>query len=233
MSSVVDASYARRAVSPETIEAVAAPVVEVAHSPDAAGQPNVQDKISIVQGDHTPSDSVRVDPAVSRRLPPQFDLGMLLSGLLFVMIGGCALAVATSYPIGSAARMGPGFFPTLISVCLIGVGALIAAGSWFATGEAISRIRARAPGLLLGSLLLFALAIDRLGLILASLLAVLVGGLAVPDSRWRGLLVLAAGLTAFAWLVFVKLLVHRFRSSNHIRRPGRAYRTKCGRRDGG
>jgi lactoylglutathione lyase len=27
-------------------------------------------------------------------------------------------------------------------------------------------------------------------------------------------------------------LVHRFRGSNHIRRPGRAYRTKYGRRDG-
>ncbi len=28
-------------------------------------------------------------------------------------------------------------------------------------------------------------------------------------------------------------LVQRFRDSNHIRRPDRAYRTKCGRRDGG
>jgi hypothetical protein len=30
----------------------------------------------------------------------------------------------------------------------------------------------------------------------------------------------------------IRLLVHRFRGSNHIRRPGRAYRTKYGRRDG-
>ncbi len=206
MSFVVDASYARRAVSPEAIEPAAAPVVEVGHPQDAAGQPSAQDKISIVKVDHTPSDGIRPDAAVSSNLLRRYDLGNLLSGLLLVMIGAGALAVATFYPIGSAARMGPGFFPTLISACLIGVGALIAAGSRFAAGEAISRIRARAPALLLGSLLLFGVAIDRLGLILASLLAVLVGGLAVPDSQWRGLLVLAAGLTAFAWLIFVKLL---------------------------
>jgi hypothetical protein len=30
-----------------------------------------------------------------------------------------------------------------------------------------------------------------------------------------------------------QVLVQRFRDSNHIRRPDRAYRTKCGRRDGG
>ncbi|SRR6266446_2139189 len=31
----------------------------------------------------------------------------------------------------------------------------------------------------------------------------------------------------------IRHLVQRFRDSNHIRRPDRAYRTKCGRRDGG
>jgi hypothetical protein len=44
------------------------------------------------------------------------------AGLLFTGIGTFALVVGTNYPIGTTTRVGPGYFPLLLSVILIGLG---------------------------------------------------------------------------------------------------------------
>jgi hypothetical protein len=57
------------------------------------------------------------------------------AGLLFVAFGVVALVMAQSYSIGTAARMGPGYFPRLLGILLIGLGAV----------QAIVGIRTSAP----------------------------------------------------------------------------------------
>ena len=52
----------------------------------------------------------------------------------------------------------------------------------------------------------FAFAVTHLGFVVASLWLVIAGSLADPGGRWRTVLLLAAGLTAFGALVFVKAL---------------------------
>ncbi len=48
------------------------------------------------------------------------------SGIMFVALGvGFALG-ATNYSMGTAARMGPGYFPFWLGVCLAGLGAIVA-----------------------------------------------------------------------------------------------------------
>jgi len=42
-----------------------------------------------------------------------------LAGILFVVVGALALVVASGYPMGAAARMGPGYFPTVLGAILI------------------------------------------------------------------------------------------------------------------
>ena len=46
-----------------------------------------------------------------------------LAGLLFILIGGLAIVIARNYPMGSAMRMGPGYFPTVLGglLCLFGI----------------------------------------------------------------------------------------------------------------
>jgi putative tricarboxylic transport membrane protein len=39
-----------------------------------------------------------------------------LSGLHFLFLGGLGWWMARDYPFGSALRMGPGYFPTVLSV---------------------------------------------------------------------------------------------------------------------
>ena len=46
----------------------------------------------------------------------------LLSGLLFAALGAGALYISWRYPAGTAARMGPGYFPHLVSSLLVLLG---------------------------------------------------------------------------------------------------------------
>ena len=59
---------------------------------------------------------------------------------------------------------------------------------------------------MLGSLLVFALGIQRLGLFVTILLVVAVAALATPESRWREVVVMAVALAAFSTALFVRAL---------------------------
>ena len=47
------------------------------------------------------------------------------SGLMFLIIGGAFAFGATSYTIGTSARMGPGYFPMLLGVIMAILGAIV------------------------------------------------------------------------------------------------------------
>ena len=51
----------------------------------------------------------------------------VLAGVLLVFVGVLAVVVARGYPMGSAMRMGPGYFPTILGgvLCLFGVYLLV------------------------------------------------------------------------------------------------------------
>ena len=47
------------------------------------------------------------------------------SGLMFMAVGGAFASGATTYNVGTGARMGPGYFPLLLGVVLALIGLLI------------------------------------------------------------------------------------------------------------
>jgi hypothetical protein len=47
------------------------------------------------------------------------------AGLMFIGFGLTAIIVARDYPMGSAMRMGPGYFPTYLGVMMMVLGAVI------------------------------------------------------------------------------------------------------------
>src|SRR5262245_47815626 len=51
------------------------------------------------------------------------------SGILFIAFGCAGLWVGRSYPVGTLVRMGPGFFPLMMCVALLGIGAFVLARS--------------------------------------------------------------------------------------------------------
>ncbi|WP_109119638.1 tripartite tricarboxylate transporter TctB family protein [Azospirillum sp. TSO22-1] len=129
-----------------------------------------------------------------------------LAAALFAALGAVALWLAFGHALGTAARMGPGFFPAAVAGLLVLASALVAAGAWVGPAEPVERGRLRPLASVLGAVLAFGLAIDRLGFLLSAALLFLIAGQAVPGTRLRATLALAAGVGGLTWLVFVKLL---------------------------
>ena len=48
------------------------------------------------------------------------------SGVLFVALGVAAIVIGSNYTLGTAARMGPGYFPRILGILLIVLGGILA-----------------------------------------------------------------------------------------------------------
>jgi hypothetical protein len=131
----------------------------------------------------------------------------VLGGLLLAVFGILGLAFGASLDMGTARRMGPGFFPKLLSWLLIAIGALIGAqGALAPGGEAASRVTWRPLVLITMAVLAFQLLIDRLGLIVATAAVVALGAVGGRDARPVEVGVLAVILAACTAVLFVYVL---------------------------
>ena len=126
------------------------------------------------------------------------------TGLAF---GGFGLSVslyaATHYNVGTAIRMGPGYFPTAVGALVALLGLALAIGALRLDGPRLPRLRWRPTLLVLVAGVAFGYLLKPLGLVLATAALVLVSALGGHEFRWREALALAAALAAFAVAVFV------------------------------
>lgn len=135
------------------------------------------------------------------RNQPDFWAGVLFTG------AGLAFGLgAQHYPIGQARRMGAGYFPTLLGLCLILLGLALAWQACRATAAraSIRRPDWRAAGIVLGSVCLFAVSMPVLGILSSVFLLVFVGSMAGHDFDWRVATLVGLGMMAFVWLAFVQ-----------------------------
>ena len=128
------------------------------------------------------------------------------AGLLFLGIATLFFLLSADLDRGSAARMGPGYFPTALSLVLGAVGLGVAAG---ALGRAVpAPAVAPAPwnwhalGWIVGSVVLFAVLLAPAGLVVALTAMVFAAARAGGGFTWRGTLVMAAVLAAVTIVVF-------------------------------
>lgn len=105
------------------------------------------------------------------------------TGVIYIVVGIGALLMARHYTLGSAARMGPGYFPIAVAALLVAVGVAIVVRSFLRDDTAISRVALKPMLLVLGSITAFGFLINRAGLIVAAL--VLVVGCAAASDRFR------------------------------------------------
>jgi Tripartite tricarboxylate transporter TctB family len=126
----------------------------------------------------------------------------LLTGLLFLALGAFAILYGSRYPIGSAARMGAGYFPRLASAGLLLIGGILVARSFIHHGEAVGTLKFRPVILVLLGTLAFGLLIERAGLVVAGVVLVFAARLAERDFRLFEVSALALLLAASAAAVF-------------------------------
>jgi hypothetical protein len=128
------------------------------------------------------------------------------AGLIFVALGAAFVGLALQYRLGDLHRIGPGLFPTLVGSLLVGLGLIVTGRALVLAGPAIERVQARPLLVSLVAIVLFALALQWLGVVAAIAVLVLVGAYASRDVRIWQVLALAAFLIGFSVAIFVWLL---------------------------
>ena len=128
--------------------------------------------------------------------------------LLVVLIGAGFLVFGRELELGTSFRMGPGYFPTVLSVLLMGLGAVLAGLAWRrpAVEGALGQVPWRGLVLVLGSVVLFGLSLRGLGLGPVLALVVLLTAWASRYASWRASVPLALGIAVFCAALFIKAL---------------------------
>lgn len=126
-----------------------------------------------------------------------------LSGLMFLGIGAGAVYISQEYPMGTALRMGPGYFPIALGsiIALFGIWELFIGvlkpdpvkGSWSLRALAILPLAAVVFGILM----------EHAGFIPALLVLVLVSAWAGDEFRFGEVALLAVSLTVVCTGVFI------------------------------
>jgi hypothetical protein len=134
---------------------------------------------------------------------PLFRNKDFLAGLMFIAVGGIAMIIARDYPFGSALRMGPGYFPTVLG------GILVAFGIWTLVigvlrQQPITRTwSVRALIVLPLTALVFGLMMEYAGFVPAILVLSIMSAAASPQFRFLEQGLLAVGLTVLSVGLFI------------------------------
>ena len=128
-----------------------------------------------------------------------------VAGVAMMATGGfVALYAANHYQVGSAARMGPGYFPTILGSILAVLGLVIALMSFREVVHILKPppFTPRPFIAVIAAVALFALLIGRVGLAPTTILMVIVTASGSNSFQWRRALVLGISLSVIAWLIF-------------------------------
>lgn len=128
----------------------------------------------------------------------------ILSGLIFIGIGLAFGYASTGYQLGTAFRMGPGYFPLLLAGVMVVLGAAIVGKGLLARlpDDPPAPIPWRGILLLGGAIVFFGATIRGLGLVPVLFVTVFAAAMASRRNTALSALVLAGGMTAFCVLIF-------------------------------
>jgi hypothetical protein len=125
------------------------------------------------------------------------------SGLIFIAFGIAAIVIANGYALGTAARMGPGYFPRILGIMLILLGAALSLRALRIKGAPVSRWHWRPTLVVLGSVILFGYIVNYAGLVLSTIILIVLSSWASTEFRLRESLISGVILAALVVGVFV------------------------------
>jgi len=126
-----------------------------------------------------------------------------LAGLMFTVFGIGAIVVAANYPLGTAARMGPGYFPRMLGILLIVLGSALALRALRLQGSALPAWPWRPTVVVLGSVVLFGAIVNYAGLALSTVVLIVLASAASGEFRPKEAVISGILLAALAIAVFV------------------------------
>src|SRR5574340_544003 len=128
------------------------------------------------------------------------------SGLMFILIGAGAMIGARDYPIGSALRMGPGYFPVALGGLLFLFGVYIMVQGLIKKEKLSAGWSLRAWIILPIATVIFGYMMDRAGFVFALITLVFITASAGSEFKFREVLIMAVLLTAGSVALFIYAL---------------------------
>ncbi len=127
------------------------------------------------------------------------------AGIMFVICGAFFAIVGMQYKIGTAAKMGPGYFPMLLAMIVVLLGTVISIGSTTTkkTDQKAMGFGWPALVLILGSVVFFGLLLRPLGLVLSLLLLIAMSSYASKKFLWKSMLLNSTVLILICLAIFV------------------------------
>ena len=127
------------------------------------------------------------------------------SGAMFVAFGLFFAGFAREYDMGTAARMGPAYFPTVLGGLLLLLGIFVAIKGLNAktSDGRVEPFHFRPLLLVLGAVVAFGVLLRPAGLLVALATLVAVSSLGSHEFRLRDILLLTVGLSVLVVIVFI------------------------------
>ena len=125
------------------------------------------------------------------------------AGILFIAFGAAAVGIAFNYPVGTAGRMGPGYFPRGLGMIMIALGAILALRALRVDGQRIEFPSFKPLLVVLGAVVAFGAAAPKLGLMVATVVLILISSAASHEFRWKESIISSLFLAAFTLVAFV------------------------------
>ena len=133
------------------------------------------------------------------------------AGVMFLGFGlFFAIWAPIFYQMGTAVRMGPAYFPTVLGGMLAVLGLIVLLGSFAFQGPPVPAFSFRPLILVSVGCVLYGYLMKPLGLVGATAALVYVSALGGHEFNWKEVTILYIILMAFSWLVFVKGLTLPF-----------------------
>jgi hypothetical protein len=125
------------------------------------------------------------------------------AGLIFIGFGLAAIIIGSNYSLGTAARMGPGYFPRILGILLLLLGAALSLRALKIKGDPLPEWHWRPMLIVLGSVIAFGLVVTHLGLVLSTIGLVFASSMASHEFRPKEALISGILFAALAAGVFV------------------------------
>ena len=125
-------------------------------------------------------------------------------GFIYMAFGISALIIARDYKMGTALKMGPAYFPAIVSALLVLVGIISVVRSFIREGSPIGSFTVKGLFIIAASTLVFGFILRGAGLIIALPVFVISSFYASRWFNWRHSIMLAVGVAAFCIIVFLK-----------------------------
>ncbi len=125
------------------------------------------------------------------------------AGLLFIAFGVAAITIGSRYTLGTAARMGPGYFPRILGILLIVLGSALALRAVRLNGPSLPGWKWRPTVIVLASVAVFGMIVNSVGVVLSTVLLIVAASAASHEFRFRESLLAGVVLAALAVGVFV------------------------------